>query len=249
MAADSNMKKEKSLTRREFVAKVGQAGIALGLAPALELPVWAEPKAPSRANWQQEWEKTKTEARKEGKLVIYTALKPAARQAMTTSMKKYGIEVETIVGRGGDLPPRIETERRAGLYLADIGLMGFPMLHWLKEKDPGIAPPLEPLLLLPEVKDPGKWVMGRLPWMDEEKQSIAPVLSGSPSYIRNTEKVGGSEITTSMDLLKPAWKQKIIMFDPSATGNGSSWFTRTTASRTPSRRRRSSGPGSSPGSL
>jgi len=153
MAAEKIRGKQIKLTRREFMASAGAVWMAAGMTSIFAAsPAGAEVKPGDKVNWQQEWEKTKAEARKEGKLVIYTALKPLARQEITKNMKiKFGIEVETIFGRGGDLPPRIRTERKAGLYLADIGLMGFPMLDMLK--DLNLAPSLEPMLLLPEVRD------------------------------------------------------------------------------------------------
>ncbi len=204
--------------------------LALACAPQAAGPPAAPTGAPTAASvkqgqgWESEWQQVIRDAQKEGTLVIYTALKPEAREALTTAMKeKYGIKVETVFGRGGDLPPKIRAERGAGLYLADIGLFGIPMLIDMKELK--LTPPLEPMLLLPEVKDQSKWVMGKFPWMDANKETAAPVLSGMPAYIRNTEQVGENDIAATTDLLKPVWKQKIIMYDPSATGLGNEWYT------------------------
>lgn len=179
---------------------------------------------PQEQTWESQWRSLLVAAQKEGTVVVYTALKPEAREAIASNFKaKFGIQVEMIVGRGGDLPPKIRAERNAGLYLADIGLIG-PGTYINDLKPMGITPALESMLVLPEVRDGSKWFGGKLPFLDDEKQAIAPVLSGRPFYIRNAEKVKPEEIAVARDLLKPRWKSNIILFDPSVSGNANVWF-------------------------
>ncbi len=172
-----------------------------------------------------EWDALIAEARKEGTVVIATSLRPQATDATRAAFKaKYGIDIEWIVGRGGELAAKLAAERNAGLYLVDFGMIGSTTYSG-EIKPMKITMPLEPLLVLPEVKDPKNWRNGVLPFYDEAKQTFAVLSVATPFYHRNTDLVKDGEITSSMDLLNPKWKDKLVLSDPSLAGGSNAWFT------------------------
>ncbi len=86
-----------------------------------------------------------------------------------------------------------------------------------------VTAPLEPLFLLPEIKDPSKWREGKLPFADDDKHMFMAVLLANSFYVAN-QSVKEGEITKTSDLINPKWKGQIVIQDPSVSGNGSDWF-------------------------
>ncbi len=170
------------------------------------------------------WESLVAAGKKEGRLTIYTSQRPDAREAITRAMKeKYGIEVDFVAGRASEVVSKLKAERQAGLYLADAGLMG--PTTFINELVPMNAlVPLDPVLVLPEVKDPSKWLDNRLPYLDKAHMAFRVVMTALPFYTRNTDLVKEDEINYSTDLLNPKWKGKIALNDPSISGNAADWF-------------------------
>ena len=72
--------------------------------------------------------------------------------------------------------------------------------------------------MLPEVTDPKSWRGDKFPFMDADQQTVAMLASIDRGIIYNTGMIKKGEITTYKDLLKPQYKGKIIMNDPSVTG-------------------------------
>ncbi len=168
--------------------------------------------------WEQEWAGWLAKAKKEGKLTIYTTAGSEVRQALQNGFsKKYGLEIETVSGRGGELTQKIETERRAGLYLADV-YMGGPttMLNVLKPA--GVLERIEPLLILPEVRERTAWVGGRLPFLDKDGALVGVRFSPQTYLTVNTTLVKEGEIKSLRNLLEPKWKGRIAMQDPTVEG-------------------------------
>ena len=88
--------------------------------------------------------------------------------------------------------------------------------------DEGILDPIEPWLVLPEVKDPKQWWGGHL-WVDNAKRfvySFQAYLSEVIWY--NTDLLKPSEIRSFDDFLNPKWKGKIGYLDPRTPGAGDS---------------------------
>ncbi len=185
----------------------------------------AKTVAATKASSEAEWDALVKKAQKEGRVVIYGAsMGDASARFKKAFGDRYGIELEFQVGRGsGEIVQRLLTERRAGLYAADIGNGG--LLTFFKVITPAnIALPLEPLIMLDEVKDPRKWRVGRLPFLGKKKQIVAPASMTSHYITVNGNMVKESEITSFDDLLDPKWKGKIIINDPTITGRGNNWF-------------------------
>lgn len=170
-----------------------------------------------------EWDRLASLARKEGKLSIYATPNGEFRVALIKRMReKFGIEVQTVNGRGGELAPKILSERKAGIYNVDVYLGGKPIVIDLKPH--GVFDPLSPQLFLPEVLDPKAWWGGDLNWIDKDKQVLAMVANPSSALAVNTKLVGKDEIKSYLDLLNPKWKDKIIFNDPTTPGVSEEWF-------------------------
>jgi ABC-type Fe3+ transport system substrate-binding protein len=87
-------------------------------------------------------------------------------------------------------------------------------------KPAGILDSMDPVLILPEVKNPKVW-RADLFFTDKENM-VKPMRAGFTRFImRNTDLVKEGEITSYWDLLDPKWKGKMVMYDPTGPGTGS----------------------------
>ena len=173
-----------------------------------------------------EWKKITEAAKKEGMVSAYSAgWGPATRTALTEAFKaKYGISLEfTAFGRGAEMSARVEREKAAGLNLADFFPTGSGTLITIM-KPIGLLGNIEPLLVLPEVTDLKVWG-GKLPFIDKAKTAFAMTASLQRYILYNTDLIKKGEITSFKDLLKPQYKGKITMNDPTMTGPGNSLMT------------------------
>lgn len=172
-----------------------------------------------------EWEQTLAVARQEREVMVYTTLGGETRADLTRTFKdKFGINIEFVTGRGEELAKRLFTERRAGLFLADI-IMGGGTTLLVVMKPEGVLDNLEPLLFLPEVKDPKAWQGDKLPFSDKDKTTFAMIAAVQRYVLRNTDLVKEGEVTSYTDLLNPKWKAKMTMRDPTITGTGNAMMT------------------------
>lgn len=177
--------------------------------------------APTTAKqaWEVAWGKAVAEGKKEGKVVIYSNSGGNVTRVLSGAVKdKFGIDLEWVSGGGPELTPKMFAERRAGLYLADMWLIGGSVpVGDLKPQ--GVLEPIPPILLLPEVTDPKVWFGGKYPYIDKEGQYVfSPVLFPDPPMLINTEMVKAADIKSYKTLLEPSWKGKIIIGDPTKPG-------------------------------
>lgn len=191
------------------------------------LILFCVPSIMAQPAWEEDWNKTLGAAKKEEVATIYGTASSSTRTTIAKAFTtKYGIKLEFVAGRGGQIMEKVSTERRAGMYLADI-YIGGATTPTTRFKPRGMLAPLKPLLVLPEVTDPKQWFGGKgLHFADKEGQYVAcPVLTASNNYLSvNTNLVKPGEIKSYKDLLNPKWKGKIIMNDPTMAGAGSRWF-------------------------
>jgi ABC-type Fe3+ transport system substrate-binding protein len=166
------------------------------------------------------WESVLAKAREEGKLIVYAS--ETLRRPAKIFEDRFGIKVRFEGGRGADQRSKILTERRAGLYLADVWAGGFGNMEGM---DPSkVFDPLEPALLLPDVQDARNWLNGFL-WYDPSDRRFLGMTSrlrggvaGNPQFF----KLG--EVTSFQDLLKPEYRGKIVSDDPRQSGIGQRLF-------------------------
>ncbi len=173
--------------------------------------------------WQQKWDQTLAAARKEGKVTVYGQLGPEAKVGLMTAFKaKYGIELEPVIAPDLEITTRYVEETRKGVHLADVIFGGATTL--LNTVKPGAAlSPLAPNLILPEIKETRVWRGDVIPLLDKDQTIIMSTLGRVFYAIFNSEMVKEGEITTFKDYLNPKWKGKIVMFDPTISGNTSTW--------------------------
>jgi iron(III) transport system substrate-binding protein len=171
------------------------------------------------APWETKWNETLAAAKKEGTVSLYAIWPPPVRTALTPAFgQKFGINLEfTSFGRSAELVAKAGTENRAGLYFADLFATGKgPLVVQLKGA--GILGPIEESLILPEVTNPRSWIGGKFPFVDKDKRVITMVGARTGCIIYNTDLVKKGEIGDFKDLLKPQYKGKIIMDDPTVPG-------------------------------
>ncbi len=189
------------------------------------VPTQAPTKAITVPAWQEEWNKTLEAAKKEGMVVIYSNAGSDVRVAVSQAVKdKYGLNLEWVAGNGTELAQKVYQERNAGLYLADMWLIGgsVPVMD-LKPK--GVLDSLKPILLLPEVLDPQVWYGGKPHFADKEGEYVlSSLLYPTAPMIINTEQVKVEEVKSYRNLLEPRWKGKIVIHDPTKPGTGGRWF-------------------------
>ena len=179
----------------------------------------------AQETWEAQWNKWVSEAKKEGWVIVMTGIKPEARTALASAFKEeYGIKIEYVMGRGAELSQKLISERKSGLYLADVHLSGATTPTQVL-KPAGILDPLEPVLILPEIKDLSLWWQGEMRWLDKDKFVLAASAFADVPYGINSDIVKPAEVASYLDLLNPKWSEKIVMADPTKAGKGLRVFT------------------------
>ncbi len=199
---------------------------ARGQAPGTVVPTAraTQVSAPEKSGWQEKWEKLTAEGKKEGQVVIAASMGAPLREALSGAFtKKYGIDLSFISGKPAELVPKLQTERRAGLYLVDIFVAGTGTIVPLMGPE-GSLEPLDKILLLPDVLDKKAWWNGDFPWADSDHFQLMFLAFPQEVLTTNTSLVKPDEIKSYRDLLAPKWKGKIAFLDPRMAGSGNSFF-------------------------
>jgi ABC-type Fe3+ transport system substrate-binding protein len=169
-----------------------------------------------------EWEKAVELAKKEGKVVVSIPASKELRAAIERSFeKRYGIDVEPLVGRASSVVRKMVDESKAGVRYVDLHMGGSESLvtGMLPE---GILEPIEPLMLLSEVRDPKQWWGGHI-WVDNAKKFIYSTQAFQTENLWiNTQMMKADQVRSFDDLLDERLRDRIGMLDPRAGGSGSS---------------------------
>jgi len=201
-------------------------GLVLGVSCGYLLSVTKPAEAAAASgDWRAEWDRIVASAKKEGKVHLVGPRGDERRRALSeTFTTKYGVEVEYLGTGGPDLPPRIQSERRAGVYFWDVIIAGSTTL--LKSLKPaGVVEPLEPVLILPEVKDPKSWRGGELPFLDKDRTVLAVTRRAGQYLYVNTDQIKSDTVKNWRYLLRPELKGKILIGrDPRLAGYGQATF-------------------------
>lgn len=174
-------------------------------------------------SWQVDWERVQKEARKEGKVVLYSGVGSDLRSAFQEALKEYGIALDFVGGRSVELQEKVLRERRSGIYNVDLFMTGIGTMLPMK---PFSIPP-EQLMILPEVKDHKLWYKGDINFLDKERLIIAFIGYLDQGIHINTDIIKPGEIKSMQDLLNPKWKGKIIIDDPMVIGRGQTFMEHT----------------------
>ena len=207
--------------RQKATMQLAQRGVA-ALA-ALVIGLWAAPV--KAAEWREEWEKTLAAARREGTIVAGIPASAELRKQIGSGYKeRFGIAIELFPSRGPENATRIINEYSAGVRYFDILVAGGATP--LTMVSAGATDPLEPYMILPEVKDPAQWWGGHI-WEDNvttKRYIYAFQCYRSQTFWHNTSQVRAEEIRSYEDLLNPKWKGRTGFLDPRNPGSGqNSW--------------------------
>jgi iron(III) transport system substrate-binding protein len=175
--------------------------------------------------WVAEWEQVLQAANKEGIVVVSSSPGTEIREVLTGPFeKKFGIKVEHSGGPPAQLVARLKQERDAGQYRWDVIVQGTTTA--IKDLKPiGALDPIEPALILPEVKDPKNWLGGKLWFSEKDRLNVLMGLASRPGMAVNTQLVKTEEFKSFKDLLQPKWAGKIVVGrDPRTTGSGQAQF-------------------------
>lgn len=178
--------------------------------------------AQAKPDWKQKWDKVPSEARKEGKVVVFGPPGELIRQAVSEGFSKAfpNIAIEYSGGRGGEQATKLKAERDGGVYSADVVLSG-NQTGITQLKPMGALDPIEPALILPEVTDRKYWRGNAFEFSDREGKYILVFVKQVKTQLAyDPMQVKPNEIDELYELLDPKWKGKIVINDPLPSGAG-----------------------------
>ncbi len=197
-----------------FVACVAPAPEAVAPAKGTAKAVPATPSATA-------WDNVVAAAKKEGTVVWYGDASGKAREVIAQAMNdKYGIKVEVLAGKGTEVTARVLKERSAGIYIPDV-ITGGSELAALR--DAGAFEVMDPLIIIPEALDPKVWPDGKPHFLDKQHTAVELTYYYQSHLLVNTDLVKPGQLASQQELLKPEWKGKIVLYDPTTAGTGIYW--------------------------
>jgi iron(III) transport system substrate-binding protein len=166
------------------------------------------------ARAQDDWARVEEAAKKEGKLVIYTASigSPSLKAVTKAFERKYNIPIELLEARASEIRERVRVEQAAGRFLGDVHHNG-STTTWLMTRD-GNFQPRGPIPNIKNIMPPFEADDIRLP---------AEVISYSLMVNRNLVKPD-DEPKSWKDILDAKWAGKILSDDYRALGGGAVFF-------------------------
>jgi iron(III) transport system substrate-binding protein len=168
---------------------------------------------PALAQTTQEWQAVIDGAKREGKVVVYSAASPPMPSIYAGLFeKRYGIPVETLEARPSELRERVRVEQSTGRFSADVILVGNSTAYFQAES--GTFDKHGPIpnarKLLPALHDDGV---------------VVPFDISRFGILINTKLVNAADEPKSwFDLLDPKWQDKILSDDPRKDGAGNAAF-------------------------
>jgi ABC-type Fe3+ transport system substrate-binding protein len=182
--------------------------------------------AQTKGDWEVNWKNTLTAGTKETKVVVYGPPGNVIRKVLTEEFKKAfpTLELEYTGGTGNLLASKLRAERDGGIHSVDVILSG-ANTGTLTLKPMGALDPIEPILILPEVRNRKLWRDQELHFADSEKRLVLTfVAQVSPVAVYDPRQVRPEEINELKKLLNPKWKGEIVLNDPIQGGAGAPFF-------------------------
>ena len=171
-----------------------------------------------------EWERLVAAGKREGKVVASIPPSAELRKLMEIAFpRRYGIGVEFVPARGGAIIQRMVSEAKSGAQYFDLHIGGTESVVT------GILPenilePVEPFLILPEVRDPKNWWGGHIYIENARRYVYNFVAYQTVSLWSNPNDYKPAEFSTFDDLLNPKLQGRIGISDPRTPGSGSSMW-------------------------
>ncbi len=168
----------------------------------------------SAAAQTDDWAKVVEGAKKEGKLLIYTASVGSVfhRTVITAFEKKYDIKVDLLEARASEVRERVRVEQSAGRFLGDLHHNGSTTTA-LMQRDGNF----QPRGFVPNAKNI------EAPYEADDIKIPAEVISYCLLVNKNIVKPA-DEPKSWKDLLDPRWTGKILSDDYRALGGGAVFF-------------------------
>jgi len=185
----------------------------LGLLAATPAIVGRQASAQDAAK-DADWQKVVDVAKKEGKVVVYTASigSPFHKKVFNAFESKYGIKVELLEARASEVRERVRVEQAAGRFLGDIHHNG-STTTWLMTRDGNFQPHGD----FPNYKTIDTT------YEPDDIKIPAEVISYCLLINKNMVKPA-DEPKSWKDLLDPKWTGKILSDDYRALGGGAVFF-------------------------
>ncbi len=170
--------------------------------------------ARSAAAQDADWQKVVDAAKKEGKVVVYTASigSPFHKTVFKAFESKYGIAVELLEARASEVRERVRVEQSAGRFLGDIHHNG-STTTWLMQRD-GNLQPHGPVPNVTNIEPPYEADDIRIP-----AEVISYCLMVNKNLVKPADEPKGWQ-----DILDPKWTGKILSDDYRALGGGAVFF-------------------------
>jgi iron(III) transport system substrate-binding protein len=164
-----------------------------------------------------DWDGVSRAAAAEGQVTVYAT--SGFEPVFENFQKRFpAIKLNPVVGRGNQLAQKILAERRAGKFLADVYLGGIGTPYNMFYRG-GLLDPIEPLLVLAENLDRGKWFQGKYHYADDDgKYLFVFEMALRSDVVYSTQLVRPEEINSYWNFVEPKWKGKIAAIDPHVTG-------------------------------
>jgi iron(III) transport system substrate-binding protein len=173
--------------------------------------------AGAAAQSKEEWDKVIAAAKREGKVVAYSAyVSPKTHEPINKAFEqKYGIPVEMLMARGSEMRERIRTEQAAGRHIADVYHTAVAQIETGTRDEQFMQPSGE----LPDAAKLKPEFRARATPL------YTPIFTINYGFLYNTRLVKPEDAPKSWaDLLDPKWKGKILSDDPRASGGGRVMF-------------------------
>lgn len=201
-------------------------GLYFSLAAFLILSPNPPSFAQTKPHGKQTWEQVLSEAKKEGKVVVWGPPGEVIRKAMTEGFKKTfpNIAIEYSGARGGEQATRIKAERDGGVYSVDVLLSGTTTAN-NQMKPMKALDPIAPVLMLSEVTELKNWRDKKLEFSDETTRFnlVFSTMLKTP-LVYNPKLAKPEEIDELPKLLDAKWKGKFVLNDPLPSGSGNVTF-------------------------
>jgi hypothetical protein len=150
------------------------------------------------------WDTIVPAARAEGVVTISGPRGLDELQSLVTDgfQSAYGIRVDYNRLGPDEMVRNVPEERTRGEYQWDVFIGGNDTLMF-NMKRLGVLAPIQPALILPEVRDPNNWEGNALPLFDHDGIGLSFGREAGQYFFVNTNQVSPTEITTYRDLLTP----------------------------------------------